>query len=147
MQAHSSVTVATSADWRTDGARRWDSLMPLARIGATGNGGVCRLALIELDRDAHNPFIAWAKEIDCTMRVDAIGNIFSRQPGLRDDLPPVMTGSRIDTQPTGGEFDGNYGVLAGLERRCERSLRPPCRPPLRSKSQCRPIRKAHASCR
>jgi N-carbamoyl-L-amino-acid hydrolase len=115
MQAHSSVTVATSADLRTDGARRWDSLMPLARIGATGKGGVCRLALIELDRDAHNSFIAWAKEMGCTMRVDAIGNIFLRQPGLRDDLPPVMTGSRIDTQPTGGKFDGNYGVLAGLE--------------------------------
>src|SRR5690606_26765922 len=51
----------------------------------------------------------------CTIRVDAIGNIFMRRAGLHDDLPPVMTGSHIDTQPTGGKFDGNYGVLAGIE--------------------------------
>ncbi|MDR6485378.1 Zn-dependent hydrolase [Paraburkholderia terricola] len=115
MQAHESTTVATPADLRVDGARLWDSLMQLARIGATEKGGVCRLALTELDRKARDLFIAWAKEIGCSVRVDAIGNIFARRAGLRDDLPPVMTGSHIDTQPTGGKFDGNYGVLAGLE--------------------------------
>ncbi|AXE95561.1 Zn-dependent hydrolase [Paraburkholderia terricola] len=115
MQAHESTTIATPADLRVDGARLWDSLMQLARIGATEKGGVCRLALTELDRKARDLFIAWAKEIGCSVRVDAIGNIFARRAGLRDDLPPVMTGSHIDTQPTGGKFDGNYGVLAGLE--------------------------------
>jgi N-carbamoyl-L-amino-acid hydrolase len=115
MQVHESTTVATFADLRVDGARLWDSLMQLARIGATEKGGVCRLALTELDREARDLFIAWAKEIGCSVRVDAIGNIFARRAGLRDDLPPVMTGSHIDTQPTGGKFDGNYGVLAGLE--------------------------------
>ncbi|MFL9891851.1 Zn-dependent hydrolase [Paraburkholderia sp. RL17-381-BIF-C] len=115
MQVHESTTVATFADLRVDGARLWDSLMQLARIGATDKGGVCRLALTELDREARDLFIAWAKEIGCSVRVDAIGNIFARRAGLRDDLPPVMTGSHIDTQPTGGKFDGNYGVLAGLE--------------------------------
>jgi N-carbamoyl-L-amino-acid hydrolase len=115
MQVHESTTVATPADLRVDGARLWDSLMQLARIGATGKGGVCRLALTELDREARELFIAWAKEIGCSVRIDAIGNIFARRAGLRDDLPPVMTGSHIDTQPTGGKFDGNYGVLAGLE--------------------------------
>jgi N-carbamoyl-L-amino-acid hydrolase len=89
--------------------------MRLAQIGATANGGVCRLALTERDRDARNLFVGWAKEIGCTVRIDAIGNIFARRAGACDDLPPVMTGSHIDTQPTGGKFDGNYGVLAGLE--------------------------------
>ncbi|EIF32936.1 amidase, hydantoinase/carbamoylase family [Burkholderia sp. Ch1-1] len=115
MQVHESTTVATFADLRVDGARLWDSLMQLARIGATDKGGVCRLALTELDREARDLFIAWAKEIGCTVRIDTIGNIFARRAGLRDDLAPVMTGSHIDTQPTGGKFDGNYGVLAGLE--------------------------------
>ncbi len=115
MQVHESTTVRTLADLRVDGARLWDSLMQLAQIGATDKGGVCRLALTELDRKARDLFIAWAKEIGCSVRIDAIGNIFARRAGLRDDLPPVMTGSHIDTQPTGGKFDGNYGVLAGLE--------------------------------
>ncbi|MFM0083392.1 Zn-dependent hydrolase [Paraburkholderia sediminicola] len=115
MQVRESTTVATLADLRVDGARLWDSLMQLAQIGATDKGGVCRLALTDLDRKARDLFIAWAKETGCSVRIDAIGNIFARRAGLRDDLPPVMTGSHIDTQPTGGKFDGNYGVLAGLE--------------------------------
>lgn len=98
-----------------NGQRLWDSLMELARIGATEKGGVCRLALTDLDRQARDLVRAWAKELGCTVRVDAIGNIFMRRAGARDDLPPVMTGSHIDTQPTGGKFDGNYGVLSGIE--------------------------------
>ncbi|MDR5795916.1 Zn-dependent hydrolase [Caballeronia sp. LZ008] len=112
MQAHD---MPAQAALRIDGARLWNSLMDLARIGATEKGGVCRLALTQLDKQGRDLFIAWAKEIGCTVRVDAIGNIFARRAGTRDDLPPVMTGSHIDTQPTGGKFDGNYGVLAGLE--------------------------------
>ncbi len=100
---------------RVDGARLWDSLMQLAQIGATEKGGVCRLALTDLDRQGRDRFVTWAEEIGCTVRVDAIGNIFARRAGRNDALPPVMTGSHIDTQPTGGKFDGNYGVLAGLE--------------------------------
>jgi len=112
MQAHD---MPAHAGLRIDGARLWNSLMELARIGATEKGGVCRLALTELDKQGRDLFVAWAKEIGCTVRVDAIGNIFARRAGTRDDLPPVVTGSHIDTQPTGGKFDGNYGVLAGLE--------------------------------
>ncbi|WP_027213910.1 Zn-dependent hydrolase [Burkholderia sp. WSM2232] len=115
MQAHHSQRSEAHARLRVDGDRLWNSLMQLAQIGATDKGGVCRLALTELDRLARDRFVGWAKEIGCTVRVDAIGNIFARRAGLRDDLPPVMTGSHIDTQPTGGKFDGNYGVLAGLE--------------------------------
>lgn len=100
---------------RIDGARLWQSIMTLAKIGGTPKGGVCRLALTDLDRQGRDLVADWAAELGCTVRVDAIGNMFMRRAGLRDDLPPVMAGSHIDTQPTGGKFDGNYGVLAGLE--------------------------------
>jgi N-carbamoyl-L-amino-acid hydrolase len=114
-------TVATSpatpalADLRIDGARLWETLMQLATIGATPKGGVCRLALTDLDRQGREFFIAQARAAGCTVRVDGIGNIFARRAGRDDALPPVMTGSHIDTQPTGGKFDGNYGVFAGIE--------------------------------
>lgn len=100
---------------RVDGRRLWASLMELAAIGATARGGVCRLALTELDRQARDLVIRWAREAGMTVTIDKIGNVFMRRPGRNDSLPAVMTGSHIDTQPTGGKFDGNYGVLAGLE--------------------------------
>ncbi len=100
---------------RINGARLWQSLMTLAKIGATAKGGVCRLALTELDKQGRDLFVQWAREAGCTIRIDTIGNIFARRAGQNPDLPPVLTGSHIDTQPTGGKFDGNYGVLAGLE--------------------------------
>jgi N-carbamoyl-L-amino-acid hydrolase len=100
---------------RINGERLWNSLMELAKIGATPKGGVCRLALTDLDRQGRDYFVAQAKAAGCTIRVDAVGNIFARRAGRNDDLPSIMTGSHIDTQPTGGKFDGNYGVLAGIE--------------------------------
>jgi beta-ureidopropionase / N-carbamoyl-L-amino-acid hydrolase len=98
-----------------DGGRLWASLMELARIGATPKGGVCRLAASDLDAAARHLFIRWCEAAGCAVTVDEIGNIFARRPGRNPDLPPVMTGSHLDTQPTGGKFDGAYGVLAGLE--------------------------------
>ncbi|MEO8037730.1 MAG: Zn-dependent hydrolase [Betaproteobacteria bacterium] len=95
--------------------RLWGSLMELARIGATEKGGVRRLALTELDRDARDLVIRWCQEAGCSVTVDGVGNIFARRAGQDANLPPVITGSHIDTQPSGGKFDGNYGVLAGLE--------------------------------
>jgi N-carbamoyl-L-amino-acid hydrolase len=100
---------------RIDGNRLWDSLMELAKIGATEKGGVCRLALTDLDRQARDLFQKWCTDAGCTMSIDKMGNIFARRPGKDNSLPPVMTGSHIDTQPSGGKFDGNYGVMAGLE--------------------------------
>ena len=105
----------TARDLRIDGERLWDSLMELAGIGATAKGGVCRLALTELDRQGRDLVIGWARAAGMTVRIDKIGNVFMRRPGRDNSLPPVMTGSHIYTQPTGGKFDGNYGVLAGLE--------------------------------
>ena len=100
---------------QVNGERLWASLMELARIGATAKGGVCRLAASDLDGAARRLFIRWCEEAGCTVRIDRIGNIFARRPGRNPGLPPVMTGSHLDTQPTGGRFDGAYGVLAGLE--------------------------------
>jgi N-carbamoyl-L-amino-acid hydrolase len=98
-----------------DSARLWQSLMDLARIGATGKGGVCRLALTDLDRAARDLFVGWCLDAGLSVRVDAIGNIFARRHGSDPMRRAIAMGSHIDTQPTGGKFDGNFGVLAGLE--------------------------------
>lgn len=95
--------------------RLWESLMTMAQIGATPRGGVCRLALTDEDREGRDLFVRWAGDAGCSVAVDQMGNIFVRRPGTDETLPPVMTGSHLDSQPTGGKFDGVYGVLAGLE--------------------------------
>lgn len=95
--------------------RLWDSLMQMAAIGALPGGGCCRLALTDADGAGRDLFVAWCEDAGCTVTVDNMGNIFARRPGRRDDLPPIATGSHLDTQPHGGKFDGVYGVLAGLE--------------------------------
>jgi N-carbamoyl-L-amino-acid hydrolase len=100
---------------RIDGRRLWDSLMEMARIGATAKGGVCRLALTDLDKQSRDLFIRWCEQAGCQVSIDPVGNIFARRPGRDNALPPVVTGSHLDSQPTGGKFDGAYGVLAGLE--------------------------------
>ena len=98
-----------------NGDRLWQSLMDLAQIGATPKGGVKRMTLTDLDRQGRDLFVEWCKREGMTIRIDAIGNIFARRPGTDDSLSPVMTGSHLDTQPSGGKFDGAYGVMAGLE--------------------------------
>src|SRR4029077_14482872 len=98
-----------------DSNRLWSSLMDLAKIGATLKGGVRRLALTRLDGEARDLFIRWCKEAGCGIAIDGIGNIFARRAGRNDALTPIITGSHIDTQPSGGKFDGNYGVMSGLE--------------------------------
>ena len=100
---------------RIDGQRLWESLMEMAKIGATEKGGVCRLALTDLDRESRDLFIEWCEAVGCSIKIDKMGNIFARRPGRNNDLAPVITGSHLDSQPTGGRFDGVYGVLSGLE--------------------------------
>ena len=100
---------------RVDGARLWQSLMDLARIGATPKGGVRRLALTELDRQGRDLVVGWLRDAGTTVEVDGAGNIFAVRQGRNVGVPVVLTGSHVDTQPSGGKFDGNYGVLAGLE--------------------------------
>jgi len=98
-----------------NGERLWNSLMELARIGATPKGGVKRLALTDLDKQGRDLVVSWGKEAGLGITVDKIGNVFMRREGTNPALPPIVSGSHIDTQPTGGKFDGNYGVLSALE--------------------------------
>ena len=98
-----------------DGQRLWNTLMAMAEIGPTANGGSCRLALTPEDAAGRRLLLDWCEAIGCTWRVDRVGNLFIRRAGTRDDLDPVATGSHLDTQPKGGRFDGILGVLAGLE--------------------------------
>ena len=103
------------APLRIDGTRLWRSLMDLARIGATPKGGVRRIALTDEDQQGRDQFAAWCVDAGLTLRVDEVGNMFARRAGSDPAAPAVCTGSHIDTQPSGGKFDGNFGVLAGLE--------------------------------
>ena len=100
---------------RINADRLWGSLMELARIGATPKGGVRRLTLTEEDRLARDLFARWAREAGCAVEVDGIGNIFARRAGSDPSAAPVAMGSHLDSQPSGGKFDGAYGVIAGLE--------------------------------
>ncbi len=89
--------------------------MQTATIGGTPKGGICRLALTDLDRQVRDWFRAQCEAVGCSVTVDAMGNMFARRPGRDESLPPIGIGSHLDTQPTGGKFDGVIGVLAGLE--------------------------------
>ncbi len=97
-----------------NGARLLSSLHELGKIGALEGGGVCRLALSDEDKAGRDWVLAQMKSLGMTIRVDGIGNVVGSWGG-KQDLPPVMMGSHIDTVRTGGLYDGNYGVLAGLE--------------------------------
>lgn len=100
---------------RINGDRLWRRLMTMAEIGATAKGGVCRVTLTDEDKAGRDLFIAWCEAAGLTITVDEMGNIFGRRAGRNNDLPPVLAGSHLDSQPTGGKFDGVYGVLAALE--------------------------------
>ncbi|NVK27942.1 MAG: Zn-dependent hydrolase [Flavobacteriia bacterium] len=102
-------------DLRINQQRLWDTLMEMGDIGGTEKGGCNRLAGTDLDKQARDLFVAWCEACDCTVEVDKIGNIFARRAGINNDLPAVGTGSHLDTQPTGGKFDGVFGVLSGVE--------------------------------
>jgi len=101
-------------DIRINPDRLWDSIMTMARIGATEKGGCARLTLTDLDKQGRDLFVGWCTDAGCSIEIDKMGNIFATRPGT-SSTQAVMTGSHLDTQPTGGKFDGVYGVLAGLE--------------------------------
>ncbi|MYA33029.1 MAG: Zn-dependent hydrolase [Gemmatimonadales bacterium] len=112
-------TVTPVSELRVNGARLWGRLEEMARIGATPAGGVHRLALSDEDRRARDLFGAWAEALGLTVSVDGIGNMFARREGTGgaedDGRPPLVLGSHLDSQPTGGRFDGPLGVVAALE--------------------------------
>jgi N-carbamoyl-L-amino-acid hydrolase len=102
-------------DLRINADRLWSSIMETARIGGTPKGGICRLTLTDLDREVRDWFVGACKAAGCSIAIDELGNIFARRHGKDNARPPVAMGSHLDTQPTGGKFDGVLGVLAGLE--------------------------------
>ena len=106
--------MTTLPNLRIDGARLWGELMETAAIGATPKGGINRLTLTDLDRQVRDWFKARAEALGCAVTVDTMGAMFARRPG-RADVAPIAMGNHLDTQPTGGKFDGVLGVLAALE--------------------------------
>jgi beta-ureidopropionase / N-carbamoyl-L-amino-acid hydrolase len=100
---------------RVNAGRLWSSLMEMAAIGATPKGGVRRIGLSEEDQQGRNLFRRWCDARGYGVRVDPLGNMFARRPGAESRLKPVLVGSHLDSQPTGGKFDGAFGVLAALE--------------------------------
>ena len=100
---------------RINGERLKNTLEKMAEIGKTSGGGVQRLALSDEDKQARDLFIKWLREIELEVTMDEMGNIFGRWPGKNASLPPVMSGSHIDSQPKGGRFDGILGVMGALE--------------------------------
>ncbi len=104
-----------SSEIRINGQRLWDSIMEMARIGATANGGSHRLTLSDEDKQARALFAEWCAEAGMTVEVDDMGDMFARRAGSDPNRAPVGMGSHLDTQPFGGKFDGVFGVLAGLE--------------------------------
>ena len=107
--------MSVSTNQRIDGARLWDSLMQMAGFGGTAKGGVRRLTLTDIDRQGRDHFRKCCEAAGLTVRVDAIGNMFARRPGRDPSRLPVLFGSHLDSQPSGGKFDGALGVMAGLE--------------------------------
>lgn len=106
---------AIGENLRINGARLWDSLMVMAEIGPGVAGGNNRQTLTDEDSEGRHLFQSWCEAAGCTMGVDEIGNMFARREGTDPDALPVYVGSHLDTQPTGGKYDGVLGVLGGLE--------------------------------
>jgi N-carbamoyl-L-amino-acid hydrolase len=100
---------------KIDGERLWSELMETAQIGGTPKGGICRLTLTDLDRQVRDWFRTRCEALGCTVTIDDMGAMYARRPGQRNDIPPIAMGSHLDTQPTGGKFDGVLGVLGALE--------------------------------
>ena len=106
---------APGANLAIDGARLWETLMEMARIGPGVAGGNNRQTLTDADAEGRALFRRWAEAAGCTIGVDRMGTSFARREGTDAAALPVYVGSHLDTQPTGGKYDGVLGVLAGLE--------------------------------
>ena len=102
-------------NFRINGDRLWDALMEMAKIGPGVAGGNNRQTLTDEDAEGRHLYQSWCEAEGLTMGLDKMGNMFARREGTDASLPPVMVGSHLDTQPTGGKYDGVLGVLAGLE--------------------------------
>lgn len=115
MNAPTPSSSLTPVGPRINSPRLWEHVNAMARIGATAKGGVNRQALTAEDTQGKMLLLQWASRRGYQTSIDPIGNLFIRRPGRNPGLSPVLTGSHLDSQPTGGRFDGVYGVLAGFE--------------------------------
>jgi N-carbamoyl-L-amino-acid hydrolase len=106
---------APSHNLRVSGERLWDDLMATGAIGGTPKGGLCRLTLTEEDRQIRDWLRNQSASLGCELGVDDMGVMYARRRGQRSEVPPIAIGSHLDSQPTGGKFDGALGVLAALE--------------------------------
>src|SRR5260370_41598359 len=106
---------AAKAAAAVDEIRLWRRDMAMAKLGATPRGGVRRLALDANDNEARRVLVEWARGLGFSASLDPVGNLFIRREGSARDAEPVVSGSHTDTQPSGGKFDGIYGVLAACE--------------------------------
>src|SRR5262245_22040981 len=100
---------------KTDAVRLWDSVMTTDALGETVKGGICRVTFGEHDNTECFWLQTKVEALGCTVMRDDLGVMVARHPGQRHDVPPIAIGSHLDTQPTGGKFDGTLGVLAALE--------------------------------
>jgi N-carbamoyl-L-amino-acid hydrolase len=100
---------------RINGDRLWESLMDMAKIGPGIAGGNNRQTLTDSDKEGRELFQRWCDEAGLSMGIDKMGTMFMTRPGTDPDALPVYVGSHLDTQPTGGKYDGVLGVLSGLE--------------------------------
>lgn len=107
--------VGTGDNLRIDGDRLWDALMEMAKIGPGVKGGNNRQTLTDADAEGRRLFRRWCEEVGASVGIDSMGNMFARYEGTEPGLDPVMVGSHLDTQPTGGKYDGVLGVLGALE--------------------------------
>jgi N-carbamoyl-L-amino-acid hydrolase len=107
--------MSANTNQRIDGTRLWDTLMAIAEIGGTPKGGVKRITLTDEDRRGRDLYKSWCEAAGLTVRMDSMGNMFARREGRDSSRLPVLFGSHLDSQPTGGKFDGALGVIAGLE--------------------------------
>lgn len=104
-----------SSNLKINSQRLWDSLMHTAQFGGTPKGGIKRLTVSDEDKNVRDWFKAECEKLGCSVEVDEVGNMFAVRPGKRNDILPIAMGSHLDTQPTGGKFDGVLGVLGPLE--------------------------------
>ena len=106
---------APGENLKVNGARLWDSLMQMAQIGPGVAGGNNRQTLTDADSEGRHLFARWCADAGCTMGVDTMGSMFATRAGTDPEALPIYIGSHLDTQPTGGKYDGVLGVLGGLE--------------------------------
>ena len=106
---------SVAENMRINGERLWDSIMDIAKIGPGIAGGNNRQTLTDEDALGREKFKEWCDEANLSMSVDSMGTMFARREGEDPNALPVMVGSHLDTQPTGGKYDGVLGVLSGLE--------------------------------